>query len=162
MRTKLCCVLMMIGAAAMMGAPSVSAQVSTVDLLEQVRADTEADRQALVALNLELTDAQGQAFWPVYRAYRADMSKIGDRMQKLILDYSEVWTSATEEQARDMVKEMLAIQRDEVKVRKSHLGKFRKVLPEVKVARFLQIENKIDAVVKIGLADSIPLVIAAD
>ena len=143
------------------GLPAV-AQVSDADYLQQLRADIQADRQALVAASLGLNDEEGEAFWPVYRNYRNDMAKVGDRMQKLIQDYAEIWGIATEEQAKTMVDEMLAIRRDELKGRKSHLSKFRKVLPEVKVARFLQIENKIDAIINLGLADSIPLVEAAD
>ena len=83
-------------------------------------------------------------------------------MQLLIQEYSKIWDSATDVQAKTMVDQMLDIQRDELKVRKSHLSKFRKVLPEVKVARFLQIENKIDAIVKLGFVDSIPLIEAGD
>jgi len=143
------------------GLPAV-AQVSDADYLQQLRADIQADRQALVAASLGLNDEEGEAFWPVYRNYRNDMAKVGDRMQKLIQDFAEVWDNATEEQAKTMVNEMLAIRNDELKVRKSHLSKFRKALPEVKVARFLQIENKIDAIINLGLADSIPLVEAAD
>lgn len=146
----------------LVGALPAVAQVSDADYLQQLRADIQADRQALVAASLGLNDDEGEAFWPVYRNYRNDMSKVGDRMQKLIQDFAEVWDNATEEQAKTMVNEMLAIRHDELKVRKSHLSKFRKVLPEVKVARFLQIENKIDAIINLGLADSIPLVEAAD
>jgi len=138
------------------------AQVSDTDYLQQLRTDIQSDRQALVAASLGLTDEEGEAFWPVYRDYRGDMAKVGDRMQTLIQDYAQIWDTATEEQAKTMVNQMLAIQRDELKVRKSHLSKFRKVLPEVKVARFLQIENKIDVIVKLGLADVIPLIEAAE
>jgi len=151
-----------IAAIVLAGALPAAAQVSDADYLQQLRTDIQADRQALVAASLGLTEEEGAAFWPVYRDYRNDMSKVGDRMQKLIQDYAEVWDNATEEQAKTMVNEMLAIRHDELKVRKSHLSKFRKVLPEVKVARFLQIENKIDAIINLGLADSIPLVEAAD
>lgn len=147
---------------ALLGTLSAAAQVSDTDYLQQLRADIQSDRQALVAASLGLTEEEGKAFWPVYRDYRNDMSKVGDRMQKLIQDFAEVWDTATEEQAKTMVNEMLDIQRDEFKVRKSHLSKFRKVLPEVKVARFLQIENKIDVIVKLGLADVIPLIEAAE
>jgi len=146
----------------LVGALPAVAQVSDTDYLEQLRTEIQTDRQALVAASLGLTDEEGAAFWPVYRDYRNDMAKIGDRMQKLIQDFAEIWGIATEEQAKTMVNEMLAIQRDQLKVRKSHLSKFRKVLPEVKVARFLQIENKIDAIVNLGLAESIPLVEAAE
>ena len=134
------------------------AQVSDTDYLQQLRAEIATDRQALVGAGLALTDEEGAAFWPVYRDYRNDMSKVGDRMQKLIQDFADVWDVATEEQAKTMVNEMLAIQRDEIKVRKSHLSKFRKVLPEVKVARLLQIENKIDAIIKVELVSGIPLI----
>jgi len=147
---------------ALLGTLSAAAQVSDTDYLQQLRADIQADRQALVAASLGLTEEEGEAFWPVYREYRSDMAKVGDRMQTLIQDYAEIWDTATEEQAKTMVNQMLAIQRDELKVRKSHLSKFRRVLPEVKVARFLQIENKIDVIVKLGLADVIPLIEAAE
>jgi len=152
---------MLITAALAFGAPAVLAQVSETDMLQQLRADIQADRQLLVTSNLELTDAEGQAFWPLYREYRAEMGKVGDRLQKLIQDYAKVFESVTPEKATSMVNEMMAIQRDDLKVRELYLPKFRKVLPEVKVARFLQIENKIDAIVKLELAGAIPLATAA-
>ena len=159
MKGKICFIVL---ATVLLGAMPAIAQVSDADYLQQLRTDIQSDRQALVAASLGLTDEEGEAFWPVYRDYRSDMAKVGDRMQTLIQDYAEIWEDATEEQAKTMVNQMLAIQRDELKVRKSHLSKFRKVLPEVKVARFLQIENKIDVIVKLGLADVIPLIEAAE
>ena len=151
----------MLAVALALGAPTALAQVTETDVLQQLRADIQADRQAVVAANLGLTDAQGAAFWPVYREYRADMGKVGDRLQKLIQDYAKVFESVTDAQAKGMVDEMLAIGRDDLKVREAYLPKFRKVLPETKVARFLQIENKIDAIVKLELAGAIPLATAA-
>ena len=140
------------------GAAGALAQVSETDQLQQLRAEIQADRQAVVAANLGLTDAEGAAFWPVYREYRGELSKVGDRMQKLIQDYAKIYDTATAEQAKPMVDEMLAIQQAELKVKESYLPKFRKVIPETKVARFLQIENKIDALIRLELAADIPLI----
>jgi hypothetical protein len=140
------------------GTAGVLAQVSETDQLQQLRAEIQADRQAVVAANLKLTDAEGAAFWPVYREYRGELSKVGDRLQKLIQDYAKIYDTATAEQAKPMVDEMLAIQQAELKVKESYLPKFRKVIPEVKLARFLQIENKIDALIKLELAADIPLI----
>ena len=159
MKGRICFIVL---ASVLLGTMPAIAQVSDTDYLQQLRTDIQSDRQALVAASLGLTDEEGEAFWPVYRDYRSDMAKVGDRLQTLIQDYAEIWDTATEEQAKTMVNQMLAIQRDELKVRKSHLSKFRRVLPEVKVARFLQIENKIDVIVKLGLADVIPLIEAAE
>ena len=155
MKSKMCYVVML--AVLLASAPAV-AQVSDTDMLQQLRAEIQTDRQALVAANLSLADAEGEAFWPIYRQYRAEMGAVGDRMQQLIMDYAEVWESPTEDQARAMIDELMAIRKEELKVRKSYLKKFRKVLPEVKVAQFVQLENKIDAIINFGLADAIPLV----
>jgi hypothetical protein len=139
-------------------APAALAQVSETDVIQALRSDILADRQAVVAANLGLTDAEGTAFWPVYREYRAEMGKVGDRMQKLIQDYSKVYDKATPEQAKSMTDQMMAFQREDLKVRETYLPKFRKVLSDVKVARFLQIENKMDAIIRLWLADEIPLI----
>jgi hypothetical protein len=158
MKSRACYIIPIIVLAFAMSASAVLAQVSETDQLQQLRADIAANRQAVVAANLGLTDAEGQAFWPLYREYRHTMAGVTDRLQKLIQDYARIYESPTTEQATAMVDEMIAIQQQELKVRTSYLPKFRKVLPEIKVARFLQIENKIDAIIKLQLADAIPLI----
>ncbi len=158
MRRNRIFVLLAVATVALAGAPAALAQASDADLPQQQRAETDADRQALVAINLDLTDAEHQAFWPLYREYRSEMAAVDGRAQKLIYDYAEVWESATPLQAAAMIDELMSIQEDNLALRRSYLPRFRKVLPEVKVARFLQIENKIDAVVMLDLAASIPLI----
>jgi len=56
-----------------------------------------------------------------------------------------------------LLDEYLTIERLRQKVRDGYLPKFRKVLSEIKVARYYQIENKISAVVNYELAKQIPL-----
>jgi polyhydroxyalkanoate synthesis regulator phasin len=158
MKSMIFSVVLVLAVAFVVGAPGVLAQASETDQLQQLRAEIRANRQAVVADNLGLTDAEGTAFWPVYRQYHEEIAKVGDRLQKLIQDYAKVYDSATAEQAKAMVDEMMSIQGAELKVKESYLPKFRKVLPEVKVARFLQIENKIDTLIKLDLAAEIPLI----
>ena len=158
MKSMIFSVVLVLAVAFVAGAPSVLAQASETDQLQQLRAEIQADRQAVVMANLKLTDAEGQAFWPLYREYRGEIAKVGDRLQKLIQDYAVTYESATPEQAKAMVDEMMSIQRAELKVKELYLPKFRKVIPELKVARFLQIENKIDTLIKIDLAANIPLI----
>jgi hypothetical protein len=45
-----------------------------------------------------------------------------------------------------------------VKLMQSYQPRFRKVLPEVKVARYYQLENKTNAIFNYELAEGIPLV----
>ena len=158
MRTKIFSVLVILTAALAVGVTDVRAQMSETAALQQLRADIQADRQAVVAANLKLTDGEGAAFWPVYREYRGETAKVGDRLQKLIQDYARVYDTATAEQAKLLVDEMMAIQRADLTVKEAFLPRLRKVLPEIKVARFLQIENELDAVTRLGLAADMPLI----
>lgn len=158
MNEKSFSIVLLLAACLVVGAANATAQMSETDALQQLRADIQADRQAVTALNLKLTDAEGAAFWPLYREYRGELAKGGDRLQKMIQDFARVYDTATAEQAKALTDEMLAIQKADLAVKEAYLPKFRKLLPEVKVARFFQIENKFDAIIRVGLAADMPLI----
>lgn len=122
------------------------------------RAQLQSDRQAIVAANLPLTDEQAKAFWPVYREYRGEMQKLGDRLVDLMLDYAKNAEALSDSQATAMVDDYLAIQKDEIRIKSDWLSRFRKVLPPKSVTRFYQIDNKLDAILRFDAADRIPLV----
>jgi predicted trehalose synthase len=126
--------------------------------IQQLQADLKADRQAVVVTNLPLTEAEARAFWPVYKEYRGEVEKLGDRLATLITAYAASFGTITDEKADTFFKELLAIERDKVTIREKYLPKVRAVLPAIKAARFLQIENKLDAIVNVTLASEIPLV----
>ena len=126
--------------------------------IQQLQADLKADRQAVVATNLPLTEGEARDFWPVYKEYRSEVERLGDRLATLITAYAASFGTLTDEKADSYVKELLAIERDKITIREKHLPKVRAVLPAIKAARFLQIENKLDAVVNVTLASEIPLV----
>jgi len=122
------------------------------------RADIQADRKAIVAENMELTDAQATAFWPVYRDYRNELAKLGDRTVKLVSDYAASVDTLTDSQASSMTAEFLSIQKSTLKVKEKFVPKFNAVLSPKLVMRFFQIENKLDTIVMIDAVDGVPLV----
>ena len=137
-------------------APAVRAQVQSEIAL--TRADIQAERQALVAENLPLTEDQAKVFWPMYRTYREELAKLGDRFVALIEDYAKNYETMTDPQASTMIKDFLKIQKEEVAIKTAWVPKFEKILPAKAVARFFQIENKLDLIVRTEVAAEIPLV----
>ena len=107
-----------------------------------------------------LTDSEAKSFWPVYEAYQKDLMAINERIGKLIVSYAEGYRdkTLTDEKAEKLTAELVDIQKAEADLQESYLLKLSKVLPPKKVARYLQIENKIRALVKYELAAQIPLV----
>jgi len=128
------------------------------DEIELTRAVIQAERQVILAANLGLTDEEGQRFWPLYRQYRNDLAKNGDRRIALITTFADNYENLSEGTAEWMVNEFLAIEKVEAEVKSNWVPRFREVLSARKVALFFQIENKLDAVINFELADSIPLV----
>lgn len=152
--------LVAIASAATLWAPS-AARAQTVDhwtAIQQLQAELKADRQALVAANLPLSDGESKAFWPVYKEYRTDVEKLGDRLAKLIVAYAADFETMTDAKADAFFKDSLSIDRDKVALREKYVPRVRAVLPAKKAARFFQIENKLDAIVNVSLASEIPLV----
>lgn len=128
------------------------------DEIELTRAVIQTQRQAIVAANLGLTEQEGQKFWPLFRGYRADLAKIGDRSVKLITTYADNYENLSDDTAAWMISEFVAIEKEKAAAREAWAPRFREVLSPVKLARYFQIENKLDAIVNYELADSIPLI----
>jgi hypothetical protein len=53
--------------------------------------------------------------------------------------------------------ETLAIEQAEVALKKKYLDKLNGIIPPIKAARYMQIENKLRAIVRFDLAGNIPL-----
>jgi hypothetical protein len=136
------------------------AQQAPADNFEVLRDKLRADKKLVVADNMGLTESEAKAFWPVYEAYQADLKKLNERLGKLIESYAAAYQggAVSDEQAKQLVNQFIALEEDETKLKKSYVPKLSKVLPMVKVGRYLQIESKIRSVLKFELADAVPLV----
>ena len=147
--------------AATLAQPALSAEETkpSASDMEILRDKIYADKKLIVAENMELTEEEAKGFWPVYQAYQDDLHKINDRMAKVINEYAVAYNKGAllDKTARQLIDEAIEIDIDEAKLKKSYVPKLSKVLPGVKVARYLQIENKVRAIVRHELAAAIPL-----
>jgi hypothetical protein len=146
-----------IATALVVPAMAQSAATTNMDILRQ---KVKADKKLIVAQNLNLTDAEGAKFWPVYEAYQRDLQQINERLSAVILAYADAYDHGpvTNEKAKKLLDEYLAIDDAEAKLNSATTPKILAALPAVKAARYLQIESKIRAAVRYDLAAAIPLV----
>ena len=145
--------------AAGLAAPAMAQNTATTNM-EILRQKIKADKKLVVAENLKLTDAEGTAFWPVYDAYQKDLQQINQRLTAAILAYADAYNKGpvTNETAKKLLDEALAIDDAEAKLKSATVPKILAALPAMKAARYIQIENKIRAAVRYELAAAIPLV----
>ena len=136
------------------------AQEKPADNMQILRDKIKADKKLLVATNMELTESEAKGFWPIYDQYQKDLQKINRRMANVLESYAADFRgkSLTDDKAKKLIEEAVAIEQAEANLKSTYAPKLSKVLPVKKVVRYLQIENKIRAVVKYDLAQGVPLV----
>ena len=118
------------------------------------------EKRRLVKHKMRLTEAEEKVFWPIYNSYQKDLYKIIKRLSKVVDSYDKEYGKGklSNEVARILLNETLAIELAEVKLKQSYIPKLEKALPLVKVARYIQIETKIRAVIYHKIATKIPLI----
>jgi len=152
--------LTLVAAITMWMVSPVVAQDKPADNMQILRDKVKADKKLLVAANMDLTDSEAKGFWPVYEGYQKDLTAINRRIGKLIESYAADYraNTLTNEKAKKLINELVAIEKADGGLQATYAPKLSKVLPAKKVARYLQIENKIRAALKYELAANIPVV----
>jgi hypothetical protein len=137
--------------------PKSGATSSDMEILRQ---KVKADKKLVIATNLSLSEPEGKAFWPIYDAYQTELTALNGRTMKLITTYAAAYNAGpiSGATAKSLLTEMMAIEDAELKLKQSYVPKFESTIPAEKLARYLQIENKIRALIKYELAAAIPLV----
>ncbi|MEO8445459.1 MAG: hypothetical protein ABI567_10690 [Gammaproteobacteria bacterium] len=139
-------------------AQGTSASSELAAATDDARTVLETARRTLISQGLTLTTEEDKAFWPVYNRYLQDMTPLNDLRSKVVADYAANHGSLSGDVASQLISDTLTLEEKALKLHRSYLGKFRKVLPEAKVARFYLIEGKLDAITNFLLAGRIPLI----
>lgn len=141
-------------------AQAPAAAAKPADNMQILRDKLSGDKRLVVAANMDLTEAQAKAFWPLYEAYQNDLHKINDRLALLLVNYGKQYASntVTDAGALKLMNEYILVDEAEIKLKRAYALKLGKVLPGRKLVHYLQIENKIRAIVKFELAREVPLI----
>jgi len=139
-----------------LGGPA-SAQNAPASQKQLDLAVARAERKATVGANMNLTADEAARFWPVYDAYEAKMDRIEDRHVKELKEFAAKYSNLTDADATKKLDEVIAIAEARLDVQKEFVPKFRAVVSPVKVTRFYQIDNKIQALIQCDIAQLVPL-----
>ena len=144
---------MLIIAICLVSAPLYAQNIGKVDLDHFL-----AEKKAIIKETVQFDEQESKAFWPLYDEYMQTYTKLFQRridLEKGLLEDNE---AISEKRAKTIVDEHFAIVSDSLKAKLSMLKKVRKILPEIKVLKFFQLEEKIEAGFLSLIAESQPLV----
>ncbi len=157
MKTWLCALICLLGFAAtapVLGQDKGATQLSSADWLARIQ----ADKKAIVTHSMELTPEEAKNFWPLYEQFERELALPRSAANRAILDLVGVDSTPTDANAKRLVEQVQRAALDEARLNQKHFERLLKVLPAGKAARYMQIESKLQAVVRYETAKAIPLV----
>jgi hypothetical protein len=146
---------LLIAALLLLGPTSVFAQESAIELL---RHDITTEKVSILTESLPLTEKEGEAFWPLYRAYDVELAKLGDRRIAVAKKVASNYKTMDDKTAEQLVKESFKIAGEKNSLLKKYYDKIAKALGPIKAGRFLQIEYQLITLLEAEMIDQVPLV----
>ena len=147
------------------GAPFATAQAAktaapadTDQLIQLLRKDVRAGKSDILAKTMELDAAQSAAFWPVYKAYEAERQALGDEKLNIIQDLADHFNEMNDAKAKGLLERSFVVEDKRMALEKRYKDEFLKILPAKTVARFFQVETRLNNLINLKLSSQIPLV----
>jgi hypothetical protein len=124
---------------------------------ELLRSDLRKSKSQVIGQVMQFDADQAAAFWPIYKQFEADLSKIGDRTVALVQKYTDNYEKMTNEVADQMATEFLNIEQQRNELKRRYYSKFKSALDALTATRFLQVENQIERIVDLQIASQLPV-----
>ena len=133
-------------------------QAITDEDIQMMRKDIRSQRKQIIAANMKLTDSEAEKFWPVYEQYISDLVKINGTKYALIKQYVETRGALTDSEAETAVNQWVGVDQSVSELRKRYIPIFRKVLSPKNTALFYQIDRRVQLMIDLQLASSLPMI----
>ena len=152
-------------AACLLCALPVGAQVVQItvkplsdDDIKLIRQDIQSAKDDIVKDTMQFTEAEGAAFWPVYKEYAGEQRAIAEKRFAVITDYAKHVDTLTDADASGLTKRMLQVEDETQALRKKFYPKFESALGAKRAAKFYQVDNRLTLILNVQLASEVPLI----
>ena len=142
--------------------PAESAELNEQAYIRLLRTDLKAKREQIVKEVMQLNDQQSAAFWPIYRNYDAEQTKLSDEKLAIIQDYAQNFLTMTDPKADQLAQRVMTLDEQRLALRKKYYELLKKALPTVIVVRFFQVENQLQLILDLQIASNLPIIEQAE
>ncbi len=140
-------------------APDAAKTRADIDkALDALRKEGRAGKADILGKTMALDSTQAAAFWPIYKQYEAEVQMLGDERVAIIQDMAEHFDTLDDAKAKALLDRQIALEEKKIALTKKYKDEMLKALPAKTVARWLQVENRLNKLVELSVASEIPLV----
>jgi hypothetical protein len=124
---------------------------------ELLRSDLRTQKVAILTEVMGFTEAEDTAFWPIYREYDAEMSKLGDERVALIAEYADNYSKMTDAVADKLATKAIELEGKRQAVKAKCYERVKAALSPLTAMRFLQVEHQLQLLIDLQIAASLPI-----
>ena len=126
--------------------------------IELLRSNLKTERVAIITEAMELTDKESDVFWPIYRDYDHERTKLADTRIAILKDYASNYGNLTDKKAQDIIYRAFDLERDLLDLEEKYFVRLRRELSATTAARFIQVENQLNMLIQMQISSELPLV----
>jgi hypothetical protein len=128
---------------------------------ELLRQDVRTMKVAIITEVVGFTEEEDRAFWPIYREYDLEMSKLADERVRMIRDYAADFATITDERAASLAATALDLEARRNAAKAKCYERVKTALSPRTALRFLQVEHQLQLLIDLQIAAALPVAPAA-
>ena len=128
------------------------------DIMEIMRSDLKTQKIEMMALSMELSEADGEKFWPLYREYSHELESVNDIRFEALKEYAAHIEDLKHEKLKEIVENTLKWEDKRIELRRDYFKKISKEISLGVATRFYQVESQLQTFIQAQFAAEIPLV----
>ena len=126
--------------------------------VELLRSDVQKSKAQIMGAVMQLDSDDATKFWPVYKQFEADLTKIGDQVVALIKEYAVNYDKVTPSVADGLATKLLNLEQHRNELKRKYYQKMKAATDAITAMRFLQVENQLERVVDLQIASELPVI----
>ena len=135
-----------------------SRELNTDAYIQLLRADLSTKKEQIIRETMELNDQQAPIFWPIYRQYQAEQSKLITDKLAIVTDYVNNFSTMTDEKADQLAQQTIQLDQKRMALREKYYATMKKALSPVVAVRFFQVEHQLQLIVDLQIAANLPII----
>ena len=124
---------------------------------ELLRSDVRAQKVAIITEVMGFSEAEDASFWPIYREYDLEMSKLGDERLAMIREYAANFSNLTDDVAATLAARAIDLNSRRHAAMARCYEKVKAALSPRTALRFLQVEHQLQLLIDLQIAASLPV-----
>jgi hypothetical protein len=140
--------------------PADEQEAKTLNLsayAELLRSDVRAQKVAILTEVMGFTEAEDAAFWPIYREYDLEMSKLGDERTAVIAEYARSYSTLTDATAEKLAARALDLEARRQAAKARCYERVKTAVAPRTALRFLQVEQQLQLLIDLQIASLLPV-----